>query len=361
MYRRSEWFWVALGLLFIVSWHPPVTASVIWKPHTTDQTDMLDLLRFVLLNDNEWKKVLQQHVKKDMIQISAYHDTDVIKAELHLVDENEELIEAGPILKKVLDEYSWLGTYVEFASRTLSIAFMCYTYTNILLVVEMMLIMEFKYQDEKEKYPKGIQETRKEILMDTLSAYVMLVDKLAAVHGRLDLMGEVLYLYDESIYSNRNAHMLVMHSMSVSISEQISRMCKQPKREQVFFNLGFTRVKGELNSSSTKLTHVASAIKQVIHRIIYIYGNFKIQSMQLNTWKQILNYQHPVNQDIDPFIIKENLPYDGTLIHILRKGKTTQDSNSKNAPFEMVAEEIKRERRKKKEERRKENINNKDK
>jgi hypothetical protein len=238
-----------------------------------------------------------------------YHDQrteDTVRDELLLVDGQPELISPLPVLQKVVGQYSWLGSHVDFAAWLLTSAFECFTYQNVSLIVELILLMEYKYESEITTEQLGIHKHRKDVVTDVLYTLIVMVDKVAAVNGNVDRLATELYQYNESLYSEKLVLMNGVGVLKKKMDNLIETQCEVQSRETVLKKLGFTFVRGSPRSRQTTLQALKSIIYQITDRMIITYNSFRIESLNLETWNQILNYQSAVVLIINPYVINPN-------------------------------------------------------
>lgn len=327
---------VAFGLLCFASWPRPDGAYVVNDKLATGRANTMELFAFVLNNDVPWRPVLTQKIKSDSLQGPLYHDEQTeagARDKLRLVDGQAKLITALPVLKKVLNRYSWLGSHLNFAARVLSTAFSCFTYQNVSLVVKMILLMEYRYELEVTKHPAGIHQHRKDVLMDMLSAFVLLMDKLAAVHSDLHLLANLLFKYDESIYSVKIVQMNDIRALQSKINNRIVKQCEVQGQKTVLENLGITYIEGSPTNPKTTLYYVKVVIDKIIQHLLITYDSLKIESLPLGNWSQITDYQTAVGKKIDPFIIDPGTDLSDFPIEIVSGEKT--DGGEQAKPFKI--------------------------
>lgn len=71
--------------------------------------DRLWLLKLTLSRDVQWSPVLRRKVllpRDDPLHRAAYHETDLLR----LMDQSESAVAPGPLIRRVVREFAWLGS-----------------------------------------------------------------------------------------------------------------------------------------------------------------------------------------------------------------------------------------------------------
>lgn len=285
---------VTFGLSCIAVRRPPEPSA------ETVPARQLRLLSAVLQHTRRWRPVLRQKVKITDEIHPAYHGGGVtvdpaIAAKLSLLDDSA-VAPVAPlmIIQKVVREYAWLGSHLQFAVDVLRAAFACFTYASVSLLLESIMDADNASLDCA---PQQLR-VKKQFLV---AWYVLagLADKLSAVDDDLDALGDLSYAFAGATFADARVTFKDLEWLRAEIDRKIEIRCDEPRRDQMYVYLGIETNKRRWCSTSGAGSSACRAeFYELVDRLSAVYDDFNIATMPMGSWKQILNFKIPVRKGV---------------------------------------------------------------
>lgn len=293
----------------------------------------LELLQFVLRRDVAWSVVLDQQVKLAADNQPPYrHDVSVdagVQDVLRLIDEDAVMVAPLPVIQLVMSEFSWLGSYVEYAVRLLRQALTCVVHVHVSHVIEILLALEIKTMKMQQK-PKTLEvaqdagekeirkkeevpseeESRKvteeelkywfsrDVETSQMSSYrevwstlTMLADHLALVGGKLEIMADLSNILSKAKVKGQGIPIPVVKLMRLKMDKMIDRRCDRPKPVQMYTKLGYIKVLGDPFSQASTPTGLETCINSISKKMFAFYNRLQTETMAMKTWALVFNYK----------------------------------------------------------------------
>lgn len=272
---------MATGLRLPVLWLPallttttllPVPARCV-RPHDR----RLELLRFALRRDREWRLVLEQPVKPVAdLGLPSWLDRppDVAVAPL-------------PLIREAVDRYAWYGSRIECAIRVMGQAFACVVYEHLSHVTEIIDGLQTKTgADATHAYADAYRQA--------WFAAVMLADKMAAADGGT---GRLTALADLSVESLRalagGPPTAEFRLMRRRIDRFVDERCVRPDPMDVYKSLGFIEVDGNPFDEDATGESISDAVARVVEKLFVFYDGLRIETMPVDAWARVFDYHVP--------------------------------------------------------------------
>lgn len=268
---RADHVAMAAGLWLLATLLPtPVRCS---RSHG----QRLELLRFALHRDLEWKAVLRQLIKP-AVRLPCC--------------EPGVPIEPLPLVQETVGRFAWLGSRVECAVRVMGQAFACVVYEHLWHVTEIIDGLQTQAgADTARMYPDAYRQA--------WYAAVMLVDKMAAADGGT---GRLNALADLSVASIRaladgagerppTDEVRLMHRR---IDRFVGERCVRPDRLDVYRALGFAKVHGHPLGEDATAEKISTAVALVVEGLYAFYDRLRIESMPVEAWALVFDYHVPI-------------------------------------------------------------------
>lgn len=314
----------------------------------------LELIEFVLEHDSVWWPVLNQKVKIDPELMPGYANDEDLDAEtrkeLLLMDNDENgqqptVITPLPVIRKVLQKFSWLGTYVDFAVHVLQSAFMCTAFeflkVQVLLTRAMYAkIVQTEAEKSAAKQPENGQAEQTEAgeseakqpedgqaelteakkpknrqskatiyerdpinpMIEAWKSLTVLMDKVGAVGGNLELLTDMVYEYTGFILDKPGTELDLLEIVENEIGAIVESKCVSSSAQEVFKNLGVIINPDYLFGEGSKLHEVARYFQDTYFEIVNTIQLLHVETMDMQNWKQILDFQIPSLQHINLFL-----------------------------------------------------------
>ncbi|VVC33057.1 Hypothetical protein CINCED_3A004487 [Cinara cedri] len=305
-------------LLLYAFWPRDAEAFVVKRPDPGKSKE-LELFQFVMLNDLKFRLVLNQKIRIDDRMLPPYQGEEVneqVRESLRLFSNDVTHITPYPVLKKVLRNFWWLGSLIDYAASVLQVAFMCTTYTFVSTQMELIILMEKKLNQDVE-FKKITNKT----FEDAWKTLTVFMDKLGAVHSDLEMLADLSYEYTELALKNETNQMHVLRLMQTEIDKIINSRCVRNDHEFIYGFFGIGANHSHLSGTESTHNEILDVFEILNEKLMQMYEEFNIKSMDYDNWKQILDFRTPIQKDINLYLkIDEMLSGDDVGKHIL-KGK----------------------------------------
>lgn len=256
----------------------------------------LRLLEFVMLNDAGWQPVIGP-----MIKITADderppyhgHETDpVIRRKLSLIDDQVTIISPATVIRRVLNEFPWLGSYVNYAARLLGTALACFTHMNVSRLMGLIVSMEYERIRIAEQGIADGDPGTADPFRDTWTTLKVFADKMAGVNGDLNALADVLYAYADVMLTGNLVGMSVVRLMSDEMDRFVVDRC--------YWTTGITReyLNSVFGVADDRRPGDPENVRQVINRLLTVYDDLNVETMPMDNWQQALNFKIPLDKGI---------------------------------------------------------------
>lgn len=269
----------------------------------------LDMFRFVLANDDRWRPVLAQMVRVTERTRPPYQDDRDARAVLRLpaaaVTADGRHLWPLAVLRAVVDEFAWLGSYVDYAAIVLREAVTCFTYTNVALIMELTMAMDDQWRHAVAANPEYRAAPHRDVLWDAVAAFAVFADKLAAVLGDLQPLVDGLSAYARGARTtDADVSRSSLGPARDEVRELIRSRCHNDPdaagRAAVYSKVRVD-VAPWLASEPVEavtLQMVKSLFDRVVERLLRVYEGLHVRSFPPDLWTQISD--HPDDVDVGP-------------------------------------------------------------
>lgn len=268
----------------------------------------LELINFVLDNDDRFLMVLHEKVKVDDIFYPQYHTKEEVDLKtyekLKLLDFEVTMISPYSIMKSVANNYSWFGSHIQFAANTFSRAFMCFSFKNVLLTLEMIQAMDEQFVKDDIRKSSILED--KSVFRSALSSLTMLMATLATMHSELQDLADLVFEYVEITLSSQDCMFIDIRKFRKIINNKINCGCEEFDRNQFFKTLGLN---DESKISYTEATpeEINIQFNTFINKLEAIYEGFNVKLMPITIWQQVLNYKFPSSLNVNMHLNIDNI------------------------------------------------------
>lgn len=221
--------------------HPPTLLLLLllvllqcFRYHACDDwryADQLELIRFVLNHDVEWRPVLEQRIllaanrRPTLARLDRIDPNDAktarIRASASAMVEVAKTPAVAPliVLRTVARDLAWCGSYVEFAGFMLRQAFTCVVYGHMFRVTQTIGTLKNRPLDEI-----------RHALIRIRSALTAIADSLVAVDGHPDAMAQLCNIIDGWLTDNAMGQQwfLIIVAMGKHIEQVTTSHCEAP-------------------------------------------------------------------------------------------------------------------------------------
>lgn len=305
-------------LLTVMLWSAAVDARPPAAVVNTQHRKQLQMIRFALLYDREWRLVLEQRVRAtdDAVGPLPYRGEEALDADSPLRDgggllaDGQTEIAPVPLFQTVLRDYWWLGSYVAYAARVLHTALMCVTFQVVSLQMYLIVMLEHKYMVDKKasNVVEGRTRLTPEVFHDAWSTLTVFMDKLAAVHGTLDAMADVSYTYSEALIKNRPGLVRDTNALRERIDDTVGRHCVRIERRELYNRLGVSAtpenepLMDAMDMVPVDQLVVRETFDHITELVLHLYDRLGVRTMDMGNWQQILDFKTPILSDVNPYI-----------------------------------------------------------
>lgn len=295
----------AVGLLLCIFWPLDAEPFVVKHPEPEKAKD-LELLKFVMHNDNKWELVLDQKILINDSILPPYQDKDVnpeIRELMRLL--NSDATQASPytVIQKVLNKFKWSGSFINYGMHVLQTAFMCTTFTFLSMEIELIALIDHKINDLKHEHEQMNLKMVMNILLN--NAWKMLTvffDKQAVVQSDMELMADLSYKYTELMINNGVTKIYVLKLIQTNIDKIIAAKCVRFESDVMYKRLGINVNYGYILGHESSYKDVLSVYENLTDKLTDVYEEFNITSMDYTNWKSILDFQRPIYKNINLYL-----------------------------------------------------------
>lgn len=335
-------FWVVVGVSCLFQSFP-ARGFVVEHLYPEKFSKNTELLEFVLRNDHAWKFILNKEIKLADDSRPPYHGTaeDGISTEveqtLRLIEATEITVTPLSIIQRVVGEFRWLGSYIDYAVFVLNKAFMCTTFEFLEFQIELIKLLESK---SSSSLPGVVWEVNADrSLIKAWASAVQFIDKVAAMLGDLEILTDLTYEYNELMLENPGRTVLVLSLMAKEIGKFTESHCGRTDNKAILKHFGVMPTLEYLNGKAAKYSEVEKAFNQVVRGMIKMFGELDIKTMPMNNWIQILDFKIAVQEHINLYLkIDKILDQDEEGQKILKAKKAKTENKLKELSAKYLKE-----------------------
>lgn len=276
----------------------------------------LELCRFVLRRDSQWRLVLDQHVKLTGDNRPPYQDdaTDSeTRQSLRIVADNVDTVTPLTVMQNVVGEFSWLGSHVSYAVQVLRNAFTCVAFVHLTHVVELLEKLESTDKEGTVRAEKGESSEKAPVdgsrnrtaddvtpfqksFREAWSTITVIANKLTFVNSELGIVSDLSSIVENARDKKIVVALTIIKLMRRRIEETIDSCCNRQFPEQVYKNFGSKEPTDENSTSGLELS-----ISRFSRELITFYGSLGIEAMAMQNWAKVFNNRLPnmINVKLD--------------------------------------------------------------
>lgn len=309
----NKWLWlVGFSLCVHLDQSTTTVGGFAFDSPDAKVSGNLSLLEFVVQNDDDWLLVFNQKIKLTYENLPPYHGIDVdndTKTKLRLLDEG--VIEIAPLslIQKVLKDFAWLGSYVEYASYVLHTAFMCTTFELVLLQMDLVLMLDKLYVGVEGE----IDDDTRALTDEAWLTLAVFMDKLTAVKSGVDMMADLSYQYTKVAVVKRKDQVYVLGLMKKEIESIVDGQCYRMETSEIHGHFGIRDDFEKLNGTEPTKDMIVDTFNRASVGIMEMYNGLNVKTMAFENWEQILDFQIPIKKNINLYLKIEKLLVNDTL------------------------------------------------
>lgn len=278
----------------------------------------VELLKFVVRNNEKWRHVLNQNIRWTKELRSPYHGaadaSDQVSADTWAIlrpwrdDGIEKQIAPFPVIKKVIDNYLWCGSFVQYAVHVLNTSLTCLTTQYLLLQIKLIIMLAKKMkmgdmETDGDETVNELSDTDTALLMakikDINSILVVYIDKLSVAKSDMHLISGVLFMMTEVLEEYPKYHVYVLSLMRKEIEQAVGDSCVPTGDAELYGHFVGEANYDDLGRDEATREDTMHAFEAVFAGANKMYGDLGIETMPLENWRQILNIEKPVHERIN--------------------------------------------------------------
>lgn len=283
-------------------------------PLDPEQSEIMDMLEFVLANDEDWTSVLEKNVRLNDRNRPEYHGRSAALAEdtrakLRLVDDAAVEISPWPVLRKVANEFAWLDSHVKYAARVFRTAFMCVAVEYLSLLMELIVALNDKFAENHVggTAHDAFERTIRHGTSYASSLLTVFVDKLAALGGGLDRLADLAYLYAQFAERTPDYFMYAMVLMRREFETGIDAICVRTHPNDIYRRFKVDADHDYLKGKESSAESILSAFERVAGGMLDEYENLRVHSLPVGTWNGIFDFHRPIANDVEFYLNVEKM------------------------------------------------------
>lgn len=342
--------WVAAAALLLHCWWVPSgVGSSIVGPRNRDVFKNLELLEFVVRNDQAWRFVLKQQIRvndrEDRLPVYHYAyynapDSEVWHS-LYLIDDGAAVTSPMPVIKRVLHHHRWFGSHIEYAVRVLNTAFVCTTYGFLQVQIELIVLLMTK---KKKAATDDIAAVDDRPVAKGIELVVQFVDMLAAVHGSLLFLSDLANEYVRITLERPDNELAALQIMAQRVRVALDAECVAIKRDTVILEFSDAKMKFDyLNEETVTDCEINTVLNSVTAGMVDTFDRLNVETMPPSSWIQILDFGTAVRRHIDAIVVVDEngrpIPESKEATSKAKTGATAVKKANKTTAKKAVAKE----------------------